>query len=314
MTDFQEQSVEIRQFLLGRLHEKRVEELEELIFREPEFAEEVRIIESELIADYRMGRLNAEELSYFKQKYLTNPAGLRTVQYESALDEFIQTKLEKSEHLSGARLTPATATPSERETNETPLTKEKSKRESWLTRLYSPFTARHALAYSALLASLLLALVLLFLNLRHSSQPIRDDAERRAREEELALLNRDETVASRGKEVATVELKSTQRNESSMPRVNIGGAAQDKLIQLRLNLMRSGPVRYRAVFLDDRRNTLFTIPNLTARDTPSGPQVWLFVPAKYLKRGDYQIDLSSLGRDEAYTEEGAYSFRVVDER
>jgi hypothetical protein len=317
MTDFQEQSTEIRQFLLGQFSEKRAEEVEERIFREPDFAEDVRIIESELIADYHLGKLSPEERNYFERKYLDTPAGLLFVRSENALDDFIRARLEETKQLSGARLAPATTTPSETlTTTESPRApREKLKREGWLGRLFSSFTARHGLVYATLLFVLLAAGFLLLSTRRLTHSPGDDSAqaEQRAKEEELALLNRD-VSAPRGKEVASIELKPTQRNEGSMPRINVGDAGQDGLIKLRLNLMQSGPARYRAIFLDDRRKTLFAIQDLMARETPSGPQVWLFVPVKYFRHGDYQIDLGGLGGDGAYTEDDSYSFRVIDEK
>jgi len=57
---------------------------------------------------------------------------------------------------------------------------------------------------------------------------------------------------------------------------------------------------------------MFAIPNLTAHDTPQGSQVWLFVPAKYLKGGDYRVDLKATGKGSRYEEFNSYAFRIVE--
>ena len=317
MTNFNEQAVEIRQFLLGKLDDERAAQLEERIFVEPDIAEEVRIIESELIADYQLGNLSREERSCFEKKYLSSPAGRRMVEDEKALNEFISAKCEtsievRSNGVSSAKTQialPAT------EANSLSGSEEKLKPKDGLARVHALFTARPIRAYSLLIVSLLLLAVGSWLLVGKVLRPSDGDdlalARRLAIEDEVARLNSESAASPRGVEVAEVNLIPTQRNGGAMSRVVVNGNNRDGLIKLRLNLMQSSAASYRAVFLDDRRQELFAIPRVTARNTSEGPQVWLFVPGKYLKRGDYQIDLSVSGKNE---ESEGYAFRVIDAR
>jgi hypothetical protein len=317
MTDFNQSGAEIRQFLLGQLPEERAERLEERIFAESDFAEEVRIIEGELMLDYQTGKLSPSERDLFVQKYLTSPAGLREVEGESLFYEFIRAKSAGSPQISVASGESSSATaetsPPESRADPPPATQEKPERAGWLSRARAFFTDRPVWAYSAVI-SVLLLLTIGGVLIQRSLRPPADDgaaqAERRAREDELARLNRD-AAALNGREAATVDLAPTQRYGGAMPRVVINDVARDGLIKLRLNLMQSGAARYRALFLDDRRRELFAVQDLAAQNTPDGPQIQLFVPAKYLKRGDYQIDLSVADTNQ---EPDGYAFRVVENR
>jgi anti-sigma-K factor RskA len=297
MKDFTAQAMEIKQFLLGLLETERAEQIESRIFAESDFAEEVQIVESELITDYRKGNLTPEERSIFERKYLASPANRRAVEYENTFSEFLH-----RERATKASL-PETSTP--------PAPQKEPEQKSWLARLQSLFTTSPALAYSISVTVVLLLAVGLFWYVS------REDAaqiERQARELELARLNIEADPASRGQEVAVVDLKPTQRNGGAMSRVAMSDNKQDGLVKFRLNLMPHDAARYRAVFLDDRRQELFAISNLTAQNTPDGSQLWLFVPARYLRRGDYQIDVSRLMGDGTYQNDGTYFFRVTANR
>ncbi|HWS99941.1 MAG TPA: hypothetical protein VN256_06825 [Pyrinomonadaceae bacterium] len=317
MTDFNQSADEIRQFLLGQLPEERAERLEDRIFAESDFAEEVRIIEGELILDYQAGNLSPAERDLFVQKYLSSPAGLRAVESESVFYELVRAKSADSPQVSvaiGDSSSAAAETGAPESGADPPSApREIPEQAGWLSRVRALFTERPVWAYTAVLSGLLLLTIGGVLIQRLFRPPVGDataQAERQAREDELARLNRD-AAALNGREVATVDLTPTQRYGGAMPRVVINNADPDGLIKLRLNLMQSGAARYRALFLDDRRRELFAIQNLAAQNTLDGPQIQLFVPAKYLKRGDYQIDLSVSDNNQ---EPGGYAFRVVENR
>jgi hypothetical protein len=131
----------------------------------------------------------------------------------------------------------------------------------------------------------------------------------------LARLNADAAVAVNIQESLSVNLNPMKRGaDGTITRLAIGDLNRSELIKLRLGLTQSGAERYRAVFLDDRRNELFAIPDLTAQNTPDGPQVHLLVPASYFKPGDYQIGLSALNKSGAYEEITSYALRVTGTR
>jgi hypothetical protein len=312
MVELNQQAKEIRQFLLGQIQEKRAEQIEERAFTDPDFAEEVEIVESELIADYRAENLSPEDHLLFEQKYLKSAAGLRAVEYESAFHEFVQAKLRKDvplqEGLPGQAATiTAAAAP------------EEPGSEGWLSHLKYLFARRPAFAgLTVAVGLLLLAAGLWSLSLWSQSRLAEDDpawAERRARETELARLNADGAGAANIQEGLAVNLNPMKRGgDGTITRLATGDLNRHELIELHLDLTQAGDGRYRAVFLDDRRNELFTVPDLAAQNTPDGPQVRLLVPAGYFKPGDYQIGLSALNKNGGYEEITSYALRVTGTR
>ncbi|MET0621846.1 MAG: hypothetical protein ABW250_02590 [Pyrinomonadaceae bacterium] len=316
MLDFNKQATEIRRFLLGRLPEESAEHLEERIFADRDFAEEVEIAESELIADYHENNLGPEDRALFERKYLTSPANIQAVDYESAFREFIRGKLKEEDPLHRGRLGLMATSPAGSEAKVSPAQPEHSKhglRFSWLRRF---FVTRPLLANLTAAVSLLLLLAVGFWKLSAylTRPPAGDPAqtERRAIEGELARLNTAPSTSLQVTPAVTVDLQPVQRGVGAMSRLRIGDFNRSSFIRLRLGLIQSGPVNYRAAFLDDRRNELFVVEDLTAQNTPEGPQVQLLVPAKYFKPGDYQISLSALNRGGSYEEVNSYALRVIE--
>src|SRR5690349_22269367 len=63
----------LKSYLLGGLAPEEMRELEERLLREEEFANQVLLIEDELIEDYMLGELGDKERQQFKQYFLTTP-------------------------------------------------------------------------------------------------------------------------------------------------------------------------------------------------------------------------------------------------
>jgi len=311
MTDFNEQNTIIRQFLLGQLSEEKSEQMEARIFADPDFAEEVQIVEDELITDYGAGTLSPEARGPFERKYSTR-ANRSAVEFEGVLSEFIRSKRQSEKVLTNANLElkQAGLRPAVNASPPARATQPKwSRRGLWL---YSVFKIHPALAYSTLVAGLVLLTIALWYIGHQLNRPDNDLlTQRQAIEADLARLNTTSS-ASPEKVLSIVELQSPERDKGAMARIPTSNASPDELIEFRLNPMRANAQSYSAIFLDDRRNELFAISNLTAESSPNGPQIRLFVPIKYLKRGDYQIDLSasrSKGRNEQIN---SYVFRVLE--
>jgi hypothetical protein len=316
MTDLNRQTIEIRQFLLGQVQKKKAEQLEERIFADPDFAEEVEAVEGELIADYRAENLSPEERLLFEQKYLKTAAGLEAVEYESVFHEFIQAKLKKNAPLQEGPPGQAATVTAAAEKEIPPASPEEPKPEGGMPWLRQLFTGRPVFAGLMVAACLLLLAVGLWYTWR-LTRPSGGDAvwtERREREAELARLNTNAAVAANIKVGLSVDLKPMQRGGGTITRLPISDLSQSDLIKLRLSLTQSGAEHYRAVFLDDQRNELFAVPNLTAQNTSDGPQIHLLVPATYFKPGDYQISLSASNKNGGYEEINSYALRVVETR
>jgi hypothetical protein len=304
MNNFDAQAADIRRFLLRQLSEDEAAQIEEHIFADAAFAEEVNIVEEELITAYRANELSAQERAYFEQHYLASPAGRQAVEDEGVFSEFINSRLDKTE------LTPTT-TSAPAVVAAAPVA---PPRASWLARLRAFFANRPALAYSLLAGCLvLLGSGLWYLSGWNSTRSTADASlltMRRQREQELAQLNK-ETDTPPGNVLTAVDLEPAQRGGGTMARVGKDSFAPDGLIQLRLNLPQPTTPPYRAVFRNDRGDELFVISNLPARRTPTGPQLWLYVHAGYFTYGDYRIDLSATGKGGDYEPLNSYAFRIV---
>lgn len=316
MNMFDEPLPDIRQFLLGQLPKGETARIEDRIFAEEGFAEEVRIVEEELIADYRAGDLNPQDRASFEQQYLTTPAGRQAVEFEAVFDAFIQSTLEKTEPDRAADVAASTIAPIQLDTTTSHGTAPAgSPVERRPSRLRAFFARQPGLAYASLCVGLLLlAAGLWSLSRSNSNGPPADDplqVARRDREKDLARLNRGDEAPA-GVVAAAADLEPTQRADGSMARV-VKGRAEDGLIQLRLNLTQTSTPPYRAVFLNDRGEEMFAVSNPPTRSTPGGTHILLFVPAGYFTHGDYRIDLSATGRS-GYERLNSYAFRVVEHR
>jgi hypothetical protein len=315
MLDLKKQTVEIRQFLLGQLPEEETQQLENRIFADRDFAEEVDIVESELITDYHENKLNLEERAHFERKYLTSAANVQVVEYEGVFREFIRGKLKGENPLHKGRLGLVAMSSTESEAKVSPAQPEQSKqgiRFSWLRRF---FITRPVLANLTAVASLLLLLAVGFWGLSsYLTRPSAGDAaqtERRAIEAELVRLNTAPSASIQITPEVAVDLKPTQRGGGTISRLRIGDFKRSGFILLRLELTQASSAHYRAVFLDDRGNELFAIQDLMAHNTSEGPQVQILVPTKYFRPGDYQISLSVPDKGGADEEVNSYALRIV---
>ena len=290
----------IRQFLLGQLSEKEQEQVEDRIFTDPDFAEEVQIAENELIAEERAGTLTEDDRRSFANKYSTK-ANQATIDFERAFGEFVCTKTEsgggsvqelRSEPVKSVVTRPAT-----------------HERTGFWQRLI-PALGPAVVYPTAAVALVLLVGALWFLVPRYLQTG--NGPSREVIEGELARLNAP--GAPPQSVLSTVDLEIAQRYGGAMARITPGTTSPDGVLEFYLNLAEMSSRKYRAVIFDDRRKELFAIFDLTAQDSDAGPRIRLVIPLKYLSRGDYQIDLSVANDGGGYDQVNSYAFRVADPR
>ena len=325
MKSFERQNTTIRQYLLGKLSDEQAEKLEDRIFTEPDFAEEVQIVEGELIADQRAGRLSSEDSQRLVSRYKATAANRFNVEFETAFGEFV---CSKSDGVTAPQLENLRDTLPEnlRDTLPESLrdTLPESLRDTLPEKSQEPFLAQGGLwqrfvirfgppaAYAAIaIAILFVGIVAWYLIPRIWSSPDLPAQNREVIEAELAQLN--SAGASPGSIWSIVDLQIAHRSGGAMARIALN-TTPDKVLEFHLNLAQLSARRYRVLIFDDRRNELFAVSNLTAQDTPNGPQIRLLIPVKYLKPGDYQVDLSVAKETGGYDQVNSYAFRVADTR
>ena len=292
-----------RQFLLGNLPEQQAEDLEERIFLDPDLAEDLQIEEEELIADYHSGALSEAERQLFEQKYHSTEVNNQMLEYEATFREFVASKppSERRLNLETNRIRTPKTELIELGNRQSPV----DAVSSWLRSL---FTSRPALAYStAALGFIILAFAIWYLLPSRGGPSY--SAERRATEAALETLNAPTKIAALGFGNA-VELKPVQRFGDEAVRVGGENVTTDGLIRFRLNLTEGNASAYNATFLNEKHNELFTVPNIPVRATPTGAQLWIVVPIRYLNRGDYQIELTDAASGSS-TPSNSYPFRMT---
>jgi hypothetical protein len=317
MKTFEQENQTIRQFLLGQLPEEQVEKLEDRIFTEPDFAEEVQIVEGELIADQQAGRLSADENKFFTARYNATRSNQFNLEYEAAFHTFVCSKNESNIETQPIETQPIEIQPIEtQEIIRPPKTvPAKYPRTSIAPGVvWHQFVFRFGLpaAYATVVIGLLFLTVLVwYLVSRQSRTPDLSAQDRRAVEAELARLN--SAGASPESILSTVDLQIAHRSGGAMARITFN-TTPDKVFDFRLNLAQFEAKKYRAGVFDDHRNDLFAVPDLSAQNTENGPQIRLLIPVNYLKPGDYQIDLSVANDAGGYDQVNSYAFRVADTR
>lgn len=302
----------MRQFLLGQLSDDKAEEIEERIFAEADFAEEVQIVENELITDYTEGNLAADDRVLFDTKYSKNKTDRTMLEYERLFSEFIRSKFE--DNLSRAsKSQPSESALSNIQTS-VPRVSTGSPRKSSESWLHSLFRIHRALAYSAILIAFLLSVTVVWYLVGHRivqpDNPL--EAQREVIEAALARLN-TRGAGLPGKVRLSVNLQPAERSRGAMARV-ASDTTPDALIEFHLSLPEASDQEYRALFLDDRHRELFSISKLTAQGTPGNSEIRLFVPSIYLNPGDYQINLSVSNKNGGYDDVNSYAVRVVPTR
>src|SRR5689334_14077235 len=88
MKDIERERLLIRQYLLGELGELEREQLEERVITNPDYKEEVLIMEEELLEDFVNGALSPRELESFNRMYSSSPAKRRKVKIAQALNTY----------------------------------------------------------------------------------------------------------------------------------------------------------------------------------------------------------------------------------
>lgn len=270
--------------------------MEDRIFTDPNFAEEVQILEDELIADQQAGRLTEAESQSFAARYATKP-NQKTIDFERAFSDFIGTKNESAGSVQELRVEP-------------PVVRVPPSPHGKFWQRLIPALGPAVVYPTTAIGLLLLAAAIWYLVPYY--QQTTNTPSRQEIEAELARLNTPGTVPSGI--LSTVDLEIAQRYGGAMARITPRSASPDGVLEFYLNLAEKSSKKYRAVVFDDRRKELFAISDLIAQDSDAGPRIRLFVPVRYLSRGDYQIDLSVANDAGGYDEINSYAFRMVDPR
>lgn len=292
MKRYDEEQLLVKRYLLGYLDRDAQERLEESFISDSGYREKVLTIEDELIDDYLANELSSEEREKFVEHFLSTPQQRERVKVARALHQFFS--VEAATH------SPPVSDDAPEHVSAKPL------RPSFL-RFRNPLMA-------ASLAALLILVVggsWLLISRRQRQGDIAQEQDRNRKfQSELARLNA--TAPNQGQPEAGVLSLTLPplafRGGGDMPLVHLPADS----VQLSLVLPTDNHMSYRVFLQKSGDAHRFVVDGLTVRDTEGGKAVLLKVPARYLSRGDYLLELSALNDDGRFEPVAGYTFRALD--
>ncbi len=269
----------LREFLLGKLADKDRERIEDLFLTDSPIRERALALEQDLIDDYLDGSLSQEDQERFLARYQTDEQR-RQLRIAGAIREWAVNEAKVPR----------------------PIESTASGNRFWTRiRLKPRFWVPVAVA---IVVAVVLAIV--WLNNRSEQQ------RHFAIEQELAQLNSPASLGETPSEMISSDLRPVSGRSIELP-VEIRIPSEIRLVQLQLPWIQNErfPL-YQAEVRRIGNRESFTIPNLQAAESNGRPTIRLRLPAKMLKRGQYQINLMGVAADGSPRSSEEYSFVVVN--
>jgi hypothetical protein len=275
----------IRNYLLDRLdNEEAVAEIDEKILTEPGFFDAVLLVEQEILEELVAGRLSVEERARAERIYRL-PANREKLDFAAALFKAAEKK-RRAETISAEENLLPNVQPSSPETSV-----------NWFNwRRLIPVTVGFII-----IVGICLFVWQLF------------PGKRAAYERELARLNREEASQPENIEkFRRILLQADSgRNAVLMPKAPISGG--NEIISFQLGLINNASESYKATFLDEQGNEMFSVSNIKSQRKPDGTYVNVLVPSNFLYPGDFQINLQGQTAAGNSIRGGNFTFRVVQQ-
>jgi hypothetical protein len=276
----------IRDYLLGAANDATRTSIEERIFSDADFFEQVGVIEDELIEQYVLGELSPPDRERFIRGYL--------------ITETAQRKVRTAEELRRPRSGGAPAPSSVAQPAAAPRAKDADAKtpQNWLGLLRLP-RMRYGLAFAALAAVVFGAGVF----------AVRPWRARQALETELARLNERPRDAG-----PTLSLTpgAARGDDGGLPVLFLAPSTETVQFQLAASSAAGRFTGYRAtVAAIDAPDTSFFIRSVPFRSKPDGVAVFVTLPGRLLARGDYRIALFGVAEGQSETPLEEYFFRIT---
>lgn len=269
----------IRNYLLDWLDETAILEIDERILTEPEFYDNVLLIEQEMLEDLVAGRLDPKEQAQARQIYQL-PGNREKLDFAVNLYQ----AAERYHHQESAAQIKA----------EQVQTTDNSRREKFL----GWFNCPRLIAAGSFLV--IVGVVLgwhFFLSKRAVS------------ERELARLNQARPNLVNNEKLRELKLPSDSvRTSDLMPKIII--SASDEIIIFQLSVINDSSETYEATFQDDQGNELFLVSGLKLQNIEGANYVYVLAPASFFHSGDFQINLQGRSVMGSLTKAGNFTFRV----
>jgi hypothetical protein len=289
MEEPHEEQRDARRFLLGYLDEGEHQIVAERLTTDAAYLELVLQAESELMEDYLGDQLSKEERERFDRYVLTNQQQVDQLNLMKGLRASATVRAASNSPPLVATIEPA-STPSRR----------------WL----NPSWASNSVAKLSITAIVLVIVVVVGTIIVWRNQTSEINSSRLS--EELIKLNAQQSLSANAIYNGFIigPLKGGLiRDEQAVKAFTI--PKTEELVQLRLQIGAGDYQSFQAVLLTAENRELFTLPNLKATNIGGERVVVIYLPAKILTPGDYQLRLSGVTQNNQAVYLGRYNFRIV---
>ena len=289
MEEPHEEQRDARRFLLGYLDEGEHQIVAERLTTEAAYLELVLQAESELMEDYLGGQLSEEERKRFDKYVLTNRQQVDQLNLMKALRASATVRAASNSPPLVATIEPAN-----------PLSPR------WLSQFWASISDLKL----AMTAIVLLIVVVVGTMIVWRSRSSEINSARLS--EELIKLNAQQSLSANAIYHGFIigPLKGGLiRDEQDVKAFTI--PKTQELVQLRLQIGTGDYQSFQAVLLTAENLQLFTLPNLKAISVGGERVVVIYLPAKILTPGDYQLKLSGLTQNSQTLYLGRYNFRIL---
>lgn len=250
----------LRQFLLGTTHDEERQQIESLFLTDSDLRERVLGIEQDLIEDYLENSLTSADKERFLKLYAQTPEQLQKLRITKSIKDWAVSEAVKTETVSS------------------PVLPSSGKR-LWLRP-----TVAVPIALAVVIA---IVIAIVWINRRNEAQ------KHLAIEQELARLNSPESLREVPQQMVIKELKPVAvRSVEPAVQIDPGTAVELRLPWIQRERYSTYQARVRSLV----DTNFFTIPNLQA---PSDAEhvIRLRLPAHFLQRGNYRIELTGIAAD-----------------
>jgi hypothetical protein len=267
----------IRAYLLGRMAEADLSDLEERLLVDAEFYEELSIVEEELIEEYLRSELLVADRQSFETHFMAAPERREKLRFARALNKHVNAIEASHPHEDAAAESPLE------------LATEVAKPPPKQRRFFSFLPFQSPIVSYALAAAILLVV---------------------AGISWVAWKNWNPTGTGK---VLAVELAPalTTRDVGDAEIKKFAIPPDTETVRLQLDLPKDEYLFYEAALLDSNLRTLATNKNLKAQSANGRSSVFIDEIASSLPPGDYRIRLSGRTVDGGAESVAGYSFRVV---
>jgi hypothetical protein len=278
----------LRQYLLGLLTPEGRTALEERLFTDEAFYEELLIAEDELIDLYLAGRIPDAEREPFESNFLAAPERRKKLRFARALRRRVEAEASSAVDAAAADASFATDA-AESETGSRVDGGEAARPFYRRLNFINALRARRpALAFSLAAFALLLLLV-----------------------GSWALMRGTKSTQGPRRVFAVTLGPALGRGDGDESLTRIHVAPDSDEIHLRLPLRGDEYRSYNAALLSAEGSTILTADGLLPEPYEGGRAVLFRAPPTALPPGDYKLKLTGLNADGAHEPAGSYPFRVL---